>query len=156
MFEKITTKADQKVIMFCQKAAGPLARFALFVVYFWFGILKLLDVSPANPLVMDLQQKTLPFLSFHTFIILFSLFEMLIGVLFLIPKATRLAFILFVLHVGMTLMPLVLLPQIAWQGPFVPTLEGQYMIKNLILISLVVFLVSNLTPKKPNLLKSEA
>jgi uncharacterized membrane protein YphA (DoxX/SURF4 family) len=104
---------------------------------------------------MDLQQKTLPFMSFQTFIVLFSLFEMLIGVLFLIPKATRLAFVLFILHMGMTIMPLLLLPQIAWQGPFVPTLEGQYMIKNLILISLVVFLVSNLTPVKQDLLKSE-
>ena len=148
-------KLDAWVINLLKGISAPLARFALFVVYFWFGILKILDVSPANPLVMDLQQKTLPFLSFHTFIILFSLFEMLIGVLFLIPKATRVAFIFFVLHMGMTLMPLVLLPQIAWQGPFVPTLEGQYMIKNLILISLVVFLVSNLAPIKQNLLKSE-
>ena len=148
-------KLDAWVINLLKRISAPLARIALFVVYFWFGILKLLDLSPANPLVMDLQQKTLPFMSFQTFIVLFSLFEMLIGVLFLIPKATRAAFILFVLHMGMTLMPLLLLPQIAWQGPFVPTLEGQYMIKNLILISLVVFLVSNLTPVKQNLLKSE-
>lgn len=148
-------KLDAWVINLLKRISAPLARIALFVVYFWFGILKLLDLSPANPLVMDLQQKTLPFMSFQTFIVLFSLFEMLIGVLFLIPKATRLAFVLFILHMGMTIMPLLLLPQIAWQGPFVPTLEGQYMIKNLILISLVVFLVSNLTPVKQNLLKSE-
>lgn len=148
-------KLDAWVINLLKRISAPLARIALFVVYFWFGILKLLDLSPANPLVMDLQQKTLPFMSFQTFIVIFSLFEMLIGVLFLIPKATRLAFVLFILHMGMTIMPLLLLPQIAWQGPFVPTLEGQYMIKNLILISLVVFLVSNLTPVKQNLLKSE-
>lgn len=148
-------KLDAWVINLLKRISAPLARIALFVVYFWFGILKLLDLSPANPLVMDLQQKTLPFMSFQTFIVLFSLFEMLIGVLFLIPKATRLAFVLFILHMGMTIMPLLLLPQIAWQGPFVPTLEGQYMIKNLILISLVVFLVSNLTPVKQDLLKSE-
>lgn len=139
-------KFDQYSISFFRKIAVPLARLALFVVYFWFGILKLFSVSPANPLVMDLQQKTLPFLSFGTFIVLFSLYEMLIGVLFVIPKASRIAIVLFFVHMGMTLMPLFLLPQVAWQSLFVPTLEGQYMIKNLVLIALVIFIATSLKP----------
>ncbi|MBL8030137.1 MAG: hypothetical protein JNN11_02715 [Candidatus Doudnabacteria bacterium] len=139
---------DEKLINFSRKISIPLARFSLFVVYFWFGLLKILDVSPANPLVMDLQQKTLPFLSFSTFIVLFAIFEMFIGCLFLFPKALRLVVPLFILHMGMTLMPLVFLPEVAWQSAFVPTLEGQYIIKNLVLIALALGLASNLKPLK--------
>lgn len=124
------------IIPFIASLYIPFARFSLFLVYFWFGILKILDTSPANPLVAALQQKTLPFLSFQQFIIYFALFEMLIGILFLIPRLTRVVYVLFILHMGMTMMPLILLPTFAWQGFLTPTLEGQYMIKNLVLIAL--------------------
>lgn len=139
---------DGKVIVFCQKLALPFARLALFVIYFWFGFLKIIEVSPANPLVMQLQEKTLPFLTFGQFIVFFGLFEMLIGILFLFPKATRLAIFLFVLHMLTTFMPLVLLPVVGWQKPFVPTLEGQYIIKNLALIALAISLTARLKPLK--------
>ncbi len=126
-----------------EKYSVPFGRIALFVIFFWFGLLKVLSLSPANPLVAELEAKTLPFISFDTFILLFGLFEMLIGVLFLIPKATRLVFILFILHMITTFLPLVCLPEVTWQKPFVPTLEGQYIIKNLALISVAFFLLIN-------------
>lgn len=72
---------------------------------------------------------------------------MLIGVLFLIPELTRIVFILFILHMGTAMMPLFLLPKVSWQGFLVPTLEGQYMIKNLVLIALASSILVN-TPKK--------
>jgi len=139
---------DKLIVPFVRKHYIAFSRFSLFVVYFWFGILKLLGNSPASPLVMALQQKTLPFLTFQQFIIVFSLYEMLIGILFLIPRLTRLVFVLFILHMGMTLLPLVLVPRASWQGFLVPTLEGQYMIKNLILISLACSILVNTKNKK--------
>ncbi len=137
---------DQKIIEYTKKTHPYFARFALFVVYFWFGILKILDTSPANPLVMQLQQKTLPFFSFHQFIILFGLYEMLIGILFLFSRFDRLTILLFILHMVTTFMPLVFLPQVTWQGLLTPTLEGQYIIKNLVLIALVLNIGANLRP----------
>lgn len=127
---------DRIIIPLIQKYYIPFARISFFIVYFWFGILKILDTSPANPLAAALQEKTLPFLTFQQFIIFFSLYEMLIGILFLVPKFTRFVYVLFILHMGTTLMPLFLLPEYSWQGFLTPTLEGQYMIKNLVLISL--------------------
>lgn len=121
----------------------PFSRFSFFVIYFWFGILKIMGSSPANPLVMSLQQKTLPFLTFSQFIVIFALFEMLIGILFLIPRLTRLVFVLFILHMGTAMMPLFLLPGMSWQSFMVPTIEGQYMVKNLILISLAFCIIVN-------------
>ena len=122
----------------------PFARLALFVVYFWFGILKLVGVSPAGPLVSALWIKTIPFIPLPTFIVLFSAYEMLIGVLFLIPKLERPAIALLLMHISMTAMPLVLLRRIVWQNFMVPTLEGQYIIKNLVIVALALSIGASL------------
>ncbi len=140
------SQLEQKIIGLAQKYHEVLIRLSLFIIYFWFGFLKLIDVSPANPLVEALQHKTLPFLTFHQFIYAFAIFEMLIGILFLFKKFDRLTIILFAAHMVTTIMPLIFLPQMDWQSPFVPTLEGQYIIKNLALISMVVVLVSKIKP----------
>lgn len=137
---------DLKIISFLRWAFFPMARLALFVVYFWFGILKVIGSSPANPLVEALQQQTLPFLTFSQFIIAFGIFEMVIGLAFLIPRLERVAIFLLFLHMITTIMPLVLLPQMAWQERFIPTLEGQYIIKNLALIALAMGIGANLKP----------
>ena len=123
-----------------------LSRISIFVIYFWFGFLKLIDASPANPLVESLLNKTLPFISFSQFIIFLGVWEMVVGVFFLIPKLEKAAIIIFALHTITTLMPLFLLPTVAWKGFFVPTLEGQYMIKNLITIALAVNIISQAKP----------
>lgn len=135
-------------IPFAKRFYIPFARLSFFIVYFWFGILKILNTSPANPLVAALQEKTLPFLSFHQFIIYFSIYEMIIGIMFLFPKLTRITYIIFIFHMGMTIMPLFLLPQFAWQGLLTPTLEGQYMIKNLVLIALASAILVSTSKKK--------
>jgi len=114
------------------------ARWSLFLVYAWFGGLKLFGLSPANPLIAALLERTLPFITFENFMIGFGLYEILIGILFLMPKYQRLLMVLFGLHMVMAAGPLVLLPEISWQGWFVPSLEGQYMIKNIIIIALAL------------------
>lgn len=139
---------DLKIISFLRKIFFPMSRIALFVVYFWFGILKVTGDSPANPLVEALQHQTLPFLTFSQFIIAFGIFEMIIGIAFLIPGFERSAIFLLFLHMITTVMPLIFLPQMAWQGTFVPTLEGQYIIKNLALIALAIGIGANLKPMR--------
>ncbi len=114
------------------------SRFALFLVYFWFGILKIVAESPANPLVQALLEKTLPFITFETFIICLGIFEMVIGLLFLVPKFSKIAMVLLAAHLVMVTMPLILLPDVAWQSFLVPTLEGQYMIKNILILAVVI------------------
>jgi uncharacterized membrane protein YkgB len=45
-----------------------------------------------------------------------------------------------------TFMPLFLIPQETWAGFFVPTLEGQYIIKNFVLIAAAIGIAANLHP----------
>ncbi len=141
---KAITKFDTTVLNFLKKHDVFFARLAIFIVYFWFGALKLFGESPANPLVQNLLTHTLPFISFQQFITLFALFEMLIGVLFLIPGLERLAAALLVLHLVTTFLPLILLPSITWQGFLVPTLEGQYIIKNVLIIALTFVIAARM------------
>ena len=63
--------------------------FGLFVIFFYFGFLKVIGSSPASPLVEQLFGETITFMSFGTFIILFGLFECLIGILFIIRGFER-------------------------------------------------------------------
>ena len=126
----------------------PLARAAIFIVYFWFGALKLAGASPAGPLVQALAQKIIPFVPFPLFYTLFSLFEMAIGVIFLVRGWERLAILLLAVHLITTAMPLLFLPDITWQGFLAPTLEGQYIIKNVLIIAAAVAIGSKMMPLK--------
>lgn len=120
------------------------ARPVLFIIYFWFGILKVFGLSPASTIVYNTFEKTIPIIPFGTFIILFGLFECLIGILFLIPRFTRVAVCLLFAHIAMTLLPLFILTQETWQSFLVPTMEGQYIIKNLLIIALAITVASHI------------
>lgn len=124
----------------------PLARCALFVVFFWFGGLKVFTTSPANPLVAALLGRTLPFLTFADFIQRLGIYEMAIGVAFLIPGLERLAIVLLLPHMITTCLPLVLLPQVTWTGFLTLTLEGQYIIKNVVIVALALAITAELSP----------
>lgn len=142
----LISKFDSKIINVCTACNSSFARIALFIVFFWFGILKVVTESPANPLVDSLLQQTLPFLTFEQFIFWFGLFEVVIGILFLIPRAERIALLFLAVHMITTLGPLVLLPEMTWAAPFVPTLEGQYIIKNVVIIALAIGIASHISP----------
>lgn len=143
-------KFDKAAIDFLKKIAFPIGRISLFIVFFWFGFLKIIDASPANPLVEVLLSKTLPFVAFNQFILLFGIWEIVIGLTFLIPKVQRLTIALLIPHMITTFMPLVFLPNFTWQGFLIPTLEGQYIIKNLVIIALAFSIASGLSPLKFN------
>ncbi len=139
---------DVKIIHAFKKIAVPFARFSLFVIFFWFGLLKVLGLSPASELVQNLFEQTMPFMSFDLFLVLFGLFEMLVGVLFLWKGVERIVIPLLFIHMITTLGPLVMLPAETWSGFMVPTMEGQYIIKNLALIGLAIVIASHLHPAK--------
>ena len=122
-----------------RKFIRTFGRGAIFVIYGWFGLLKVLGYSPAGPLVAALLARTLPFITPDKFILCFGIFEIIIGVIFLFPRLRFLAFTLFAIHMILAVGPLILLPGITWSKQFlIPTLEGQYIIKNLALIAVVL------------------
>jgi uncharacterized membrane protein YkgB len=145
--EKRLEQFDKNVILFFRKYSNGFARFSLFVIYGWFGILKVFELSPAGPLVEALQGATFwSSIPPEQFLVWFGVFEVLLGVFALVPKLERITFFLIGLHLITTVMPLFMLPDIAWDGFLVPSLIGQYIIKNLALLSLGLILFARLKP----------
>lgn len=137
---------DLRLIRLSKDFFIPITRFGLFVVFFWFGLLKVIGLSPASGLVQKLFEQTIPFMDFGTFLVLFGIFECLIGILFLVRGAERVVIPLLFIHMITTFGPLVLLPQESWSGFMVPTLAGQYIIKNLVLIAAAIGIAANVRP----------
>jgi hypothetical protein len=103
--------------------------------------LKIIGVSPAEPLVHFLFNATLVnLLSFKAFVIMFGIFECIIAILWLLPSLTIIAYYAVIVHLILTFTPLVVLPEVSWSNIFTPTLIGQYIIKNLLLLSCVMYL----------------
>ena len=113
-----------------------LIRIPIFIIFFWFGFLKIVDLSPAQELVQD-TVYWMPFLSAEMWTYVIGFWEVLIGVFFLFQKTTLIAMLLLLIQMSGTFLPLVILPEITFQdsNPFLPTLEGQYIIKNIIIIT---------------------
>ena len=113
-----------------------LIRLPLFIIFFWFGLLKVIELSPARHLIID-TVFWMPILSAETWVIIIGYWEIFIAIFFLTKRTTFLAMILLFLQMSGTFMPLILLPDITFQSsnPLLPTLEGQYIIKNIIIIT---------------------
>jgi uncharacterized membrane protein YkgB len=107
-------------------------RFSLAIIFIWFGALKFFPgLSPA----VDLVKRTVYWLPPEIFIPILAAWEVLIGLCLLVRPLVRVAILLLFLQMGGTFLPLVLLPEITWlRFPYAPTLEGQYILKNLVII----------------------
>lgn len=137
---------DLKIIAFFKRIYIPAARFSIFLIFFWFGIIKLVGLSPASPLAEALTTQTIGMQYFDTLFILLSLMECIIGILFLFPKMTRIVIPLLLAHMVLVCSPLVILPAFVWQQPFVPTLEGQYILKNAVVVAVAIGIAASAQP----------
>ena len=117
-----------------------LMRVSLGVIFFWFGALKLFpNMSPAE----DLVRNTIYFVDPNLFIPVLAVWEMLIGIGLITGVFMRLTLLLLFLQMPGTALPLLLLPDVCFTVfPFGLTLEGQYIIKNLVLITAGIVLGS--------------
>ena len=112
-------------------------RISLAVVFIWFGILKPLGLGLSA--AAELVRRTVYWLPPDFFIPLLGWWEVAIGVGLLFRPLIRVALFLLFLQMPGTVLPLFLLPEVCFtQIPFAPTLEGQYIIKNLILLSAAI------------------
>lgn len=126
----------------------PFARFSVFLVFFWFGFIKLLGLSSASPLAEALTAKTVGAQYFDPLFYALSVLECIIGILFLFPKATRIVIPLLLFHMLIVCSPLVLVPGATWQQFGVPTLEGQYIIKNAVVVAVAIGIAASAKPLK--------
>lgn len=113
-------------------------RISLGIIFFWFGVLKFIPgLSPAQDIAtLTIERLTFGFIEPEVSIIILAIWETLIGLGLIFGVFLRATlFLLFTQMLG-TMTPLIFFPAETFIiFPFVPTLEGQYIIKNLVLIS---------------------
>jgi len=92
----------------------------------------------------------LPFGSPDAWLYIIGYWEVAIGVFFLFKRTSRIAIGLLFLQMAGTFMPLVFLPEITFQNgnPLTLTLEGQYIIKNLMIISAALIIGGDFYQRK--------
>ena len=111
-------------------------RLTMFIVFFWFGFLKIISHSPAEQLVSDLHKVTIaPLINQQHFIMFLGIFECVIGIAWLFPRLTKIAFVLFAIQIITTFLPFVFISDEIVKNGFELSLTGQYIVKNLVLIS---------------------
>ncbi|NKB66450.1 MAG: hypothetical protein GKR89_05275 [Candidatus Latescibacteria bacterium] len=128
---------DRSIAAFMGRWGVGALRLSLAIIFFWFGILKPLGMSAAAPLVLA-TVSWMPVFDGPTWLSIIGWWEVVIGLAFLWRGTLRLAIALLAAQMVGTFMPLVLLPEVTFQAgrwPFGPTMEGQYIIKNLLIIS---------------------
>ncbi|MFO7682104.1 MAG: DoxX family protein [Chloroflexota bacterium] len=131
-------QTDDKIVLFMRKYGILFLRISLGVVFLWFGFLKFFPgLSPAD----ELATRTISLLTFgivppSTALVMLALWETLIGLGLITGKFLRITLLLLFVQMLGTMTPLFLFPSETFTRiPYAPTLEGQYIIKNLVLIS---------------------
>jgi uncharacterized membrane protein YkgB len=138
----VADQAGQRITDLAIRWFEPVARAAIFIIYFWFGLLKLIGVSPATPLAAALTSHTIGMQYFNMSFKALAIYECALGIIFLIPALTWISAGLLMIHMGIVTSPLIIVANVAWIHPLVPTLEGQYIIKDLAIIALAVGIVA--------------
>jgi len=134
---------DRRITSWMADHGLTLLRIALGIVFLWFGALKFVpNLSPAE----ELAGRTIETLSGGTITPSVSLpvlatWEVAIGLGLLVGRWMRAVLLLLFVQMLGTATPLVLFPAETWtQFPIAPTLEGQYIIKNVVLVAAAIVL----------------
>lgn len=133
-----TRKIDIRIRSWMQKKSPLLLRWSVGIVFLWFGALKFFQgASPAESLAID----TIRLLTFGWFSDAFiinglALWEVVVGLGLITGLFLREIILLLFLQMLGTLTPIFLFPEEVFvKVPFLLTLEGQYIVKNLVLMS---------------------
>ena len=138
---KLTTRLDlldKNLTAHMARYGITLLRLSVGIIFLWFGFLKFFPgLSPAE----DLAARTIQVLSFgwvppSIALIVLAAWECAVGLGLILGVYLRATLLLLWLQMAGTVTPLFIFPQEVFsQFPYAPTLEGQYIIKNLVLVS---------------------
>lgn len=120
-------------------------RICVGTIYLWFGVPKLLPgVSPAEDLAADtVHELTFGVIGGTTASVLTGALETAIGALLVSNRALPLTVMALLGHMAGTFTPLVLFPERTWEALFIGTLEGQYILKNLVIVAAALAIVGH-------------
>lgn len=139
---------DRRLLPVLRRWSVPLLRVSLGVVFVWFGALKAFQVSP----VADLVAATVYWVDPTWFVPALGLVEVGIGLGVLARVLLRLLTLLLAVHLAGTFGILVILPGVAFSegNPLLLTTEGEFVVKNLVLLSAALVVASTIHQPSPD------
>ncbi|MGF2687684.1 hypothetical protein ACQUWM_14365 [Marinobacter sp. DUT-3] len=139
-------RCDKMAAEWMHKHGQIFLRYSIAAVFIWLGALKPLGISPVN----DLITNTVFWLPSSIFIPFLGYWEVLIGVCLIFRPLLRVALSLLFLQLFGTVLPLFLVPEVCFtQFPYGLTLEGQYIMKNFVLLSAAIVVGGGLSKQSP-------
>ena len=139
---------DGRVRRFLATTGVAALRVSLGVVFIWFGLLKLLDVSP----VAGLVSRTVYWFDPDVVVPVLGVVEIVVGSLLLVNRLLRVALAIFAGQMVGTFLVFLILPEVAFRdgNPLLLTVEGEFVIKNLVLIAGAMVVGSRVRPIRVN------
>ncbi len=130
---KVVDAVDVNVVAWMRRSGVDGVRIALAIVFIWFGMLKIIGQSP----VLELIAETVYWIDPNVFIPFLGVWEVFVGVGLLFRLVLRATLLLFWMLLAGTFSVLLVKPDVAFQGgnPLLLTVEGEFVIKNLVLIA---------------------
>jgi putative oxidoreductase len=134
-------RAEAAAINLARRIGLPAMRIALGLTFIWFGALKITNDTPVAEFVAN-TVNWLPLVEGSWFVPFLGVVEVLLGGALVLGKALRAVLPLLFAHLTGTFLALVTQPDVAFQNGnlLMLTTEGEFVIKNLILLSGVLIL----------------
>lgn len=132
---------DQRITSWMANNGVLLLRISVGLVFFWFGFLKFFpELSPAEELATrTIETLTFGFIQPEVSLPVLAAWEVLIGLGLITGKFMRITILLLFTQMMGTVTPLFLFPDETFKVfPYALTLEGQYIIKNIVLVSAAI------------------
>ncbi len=128
----LITTIDSRISFWMDRHCQSLMKISLALIFIWFGLLKPFGMSPEEELI----KRTVYFFPPDIVLNVLGCWEVAIGIGLLYRPLLRLALLLLLIELPGTFLPLIVLPDVCFHSvPFGLSLEGQYIVKNLFLIS---------------------
>jgi putative oxidoreductase len=136
----VVSELERRVASAIRPFSLHVLRVCLGVVYIWFGALKVADTTP----VADLVAGTVPWLDRTWFVPALGAVEVVLGLALILGRWLTAICVVLVGHLCGTFLVLVMEPQLAFQhgNPLLLTTIGEFVVKNLVLISAGLVLAS--------------
>lgn len=129
---------DVRITQWMARNGVVTLRVALGLVFLWFGVLKFFPgLSPAQTLALEtIDLLTFGLIPAGASLVLLASLECAIGLGLISGRLMRLTLLLLAFQMVGAASPLLLFPGEVFNAfPYAPTLEGQYIIKNIVLVS---------------------
>lgn len=143
IIEERFDRTDRRITTWMAEHGLLLLRIALGIVFLWFGVLKFFPgASPAEQLAgQTIERLTLGAVPAATALPILAIWEVAIGIGLFIGRGMRITLLLLFVQMLGTITPLFLFPSETFTTfPVAPTLEGQYIIKNVVIVAAAIVL----------------